>query len=232
MAGEGADIIDIGAESTRPGAENIPAGEQIDRVRPVIRGLKEHLPKEIVISIDTRLAEVAESAIQSGAAMINDISAGRDDAGIFELAAKHDLPLVLMHMQGTPQTMQESPVYENIIREIQEFLQERIQTARMAGVADGNIIIDPGLGFGKTLDHNLEVIRKLPDLVEMGYPLLLGASRKRFLQGISQTRNVTDLCGATCAITAIGMMAGVSLFRVHDVLANRQTLDVMYQCRS
>ncbi len=232
MAKEGADIIDVGGESTRPGAVAVSAREQIDRVRPVIQGLKKLLPKNIIISIDTRLAEVADAAIQAGATMINDISAGRDDAGILDLAAKHDLPLVLMHMQGTPETMQEAPTYSNVVKEIMDFLEERILVAKSAGVVDSNIIIDPGLGFGKTFEHNLEIIRRLPELVQMGYPVLLGASRKRFLQEVCQVSNVTDLSGATSAITAIAVMAGVSLFRVHDVLANREALDVIDSYRS
>ena len=227
MAKEGADIIDVGGESTRPGAENISAAEQIDRIRPVIQGLKKLLPKNVIISVDTRYAEVADAAIQAGAAMINDISAGRDDAGMFDLAAKHDLRMVLMHMQGTPKTMQEEPVYEDVLGEIQRFLEERILIAKSAGILDSNIIIDPGIGFGKTLEHNLEIIRQLPTLVKIGYPVLLGASRKRFLQEICQSNDFRNLSGATCGMTAIGVIAGVSLFRVHDVLANRQTLDVM-----
>ena len=227
MVKEGADIIDVGGESTRPGAQAVSAGEQIDRVRPVIQGLKKILPNHIIISIDTRLAEVAEAAIEAGAAMINDISAGRDDTGILDLAAKQDLPLVLMHMQGTPLNMQENPVYTDVVHEIREFLEERILVAKSAGVIDNNIIIDPGLGFGKTFEHNLEIIRRLPELVDTGYPVLLGASRKRFLQEICQSSEFRELSGATCAVTAFGLNAGVSLFRVHDVLVNRQVLDAI-----
>ena len=225
---DGADIIDIGGESTRPGAKRIPASVQIERVLPVITGLKEQLPQEIILSIDTTLAEVATAAIDAGASMINDISAGRDDPGMFQLAATSKLPFVLMHMQGTPANMQTKPHYTNVNVEILAFLSERIDMARAAGVEDKNIIIDPGMGFGKAFEHNLEIIRGLNSLVKKGYPVLLGASRKKFLQTICNCEDLTKLSGATCAITVIGMYAGVSIFRVHDVRENRQTVDVFY----
>ena len=232
MVSEGADIIDIGGESTRPGAERIPASIQIDRVLPVVQALQGWVPAGIKLSIDTTLAEVAEAAINAGANMINDISAGREDSDIFQLAASRDVELVLMHMQGSPGTMQDNPQYQDVIVEIRDFLMERIERANSTGVEYRKIIIDPGLGFGKSFEHNLEIIRRLDELVNCGYPVLLGASRKRFLQILCNNTGTPELCGATCAVTAIGVNAGVSIFRVHDVKENRQAADVVYRVSS
>ncbi|MGK0296885.1 MAG: dihydropteroate synthase [Gammaproteobacteria bacterium] len=228
MVEEGANIIDIGGESTRPGAKRMPASVQMERVLPVIEGLKQNLPADIIISIDTTLAEVAEAAIKAGASMINDISAGQDDAQMFMLAASKKLPLVLMHMQGTPEDMQTNPSYSNVIDEMLTFLSERIIQAKAMGVEDNNIILDPGIGFGKSFEHNLEILRQLDKLVEVGYRVLLGASRKRFLHTLCNNKDFSELCGATCAITALGINAGVSIFRVHDVRENRQTADITF----
>jgi dihydropteroate synthase len=231
MAEEGADIIDIGGESTRPGAKRIPAREQIQRVLPVIKGLKTVLPGEVIISIDTTLSEVASAAIDAGAGMINDISAGRDDDGMFRLAASKKVPVILMHMQGTPGTMQANPVYTNVMNEIAEFLDERIEEARTAGVNASDIIIDPGIGFGKSFEHNLEIIRHIDCLVEKNFLVLIGASRKKFLQILCNSRDPAGLTGATCAVTALGVLAGAGIFRVHDVRENRQTADLVYKMR-
>jgi dihydropteroate synthase len=232
MVEEGANIIDIGGESTRPGAKRMPASVQIERVLPVIEGLKQNLPVDIIISIDTTLAEVAEAAINAGASMINDISAGRDDVQMFMLAASKKLPLVLMHMQGTPKDMQNNPSYSNVIDEMLTFLSERIRQAKAMGVEENNIILDPGIGFGKAFEHNLEILRQLDKLVEVGYPVLLSASRKRFLHTLCNNKEFSGLCGATCAITALGINAGVSIFRVHDVQENRQTADITFALRN
>ena len=228
MVKEGADIIDIGGESTRPGAKRMPASVQIERVLPVIEGLKKTLPQNILISIDTTLSAVAETAVNAGAGMINDISAGQDDPQMFPLAAASRLPLVLMHMQGTPETMQDRPNYSNVTNEILEFISARISLAKAAGVDKKNIIIDPGIGFGKAFEHNVEIIRGLDRLVNSGQQVLLGASRKKFLRTICDCDDFTGLSGATCAITAMGVMAGVAIFRVHDVRENRQTVDVIH----
>ncbi|MGY8813780.1 MAG: dihydropteroate synthase [Gammaproteobacteria bacterium] len=228
MVQEGADIIDIGGESTRPGAKRMPASVQMERVLPVIVGLKENLPADIIISIDTTLADVAEAAINAGASMINDISAGRDDNQMFMLAASKKLPLVLMHMQGTPEDMQNNPSYSNVTDEMLIFLSDRIRQAKVAGVEDKNIILDPGIGFGKSFEHNLGILRQLDKLVELGYRVLLGASRKRFLHTLCNNNDFSELCGATCAITALGINAGVSIFRVHDVRENRQSADITF----
>ena len=226
---EGADIIDIGGESTRPGAARISASVQIDRVVPVIEELKKRLSGDISISVDTTLAKVADAAISAGAIMINDVSAGRDDPELFGLAASRKASLVLMHMQGTPSTMQDNPVYADVVEEVYQFLLERIAAARSAGIQDDRIIIDPGIGFGKTLEHNIDILNKLSRFTDSRYPVMLGASRKRFLKTICKGEHNVDLAGATCATTAMGVLAGVSIFRVHDVRENRQTADVIHR---
>jgi len=228
MIAEGADIIDIGGESTRPGAQRIPAAVQIERVLPVISELRDKMPDSVVISIDTTLAAVAAAAIDAGAAMINDVSAGRDDDDMFSLAAEKDVKIVLMHMQGTPGTMQDNPTYSDVVEQIYYFLLGRADLAVKAGVSKDKIVIDPGIGFGKTLSHNIEIINNLHRYVQSGYPVLLGASRKRFLKTICNTEKPASLAGATSAITAYGVFAGVKIFRVHDILENRQTSDVIY----
>lgn len=231
MVKEGADIIDIGGESTRPGAKRVAVAEQINRVIPVIRMLKEKIPDSISLSIDTTLSEVAEAAIHSGVSMVNDISAGREDNSIFQLAAKHNASFILMHMQGMPETMQLNPSYDNVVKEIRCFFIESISHAESAGVDRERIIIDPGIGFGKTLQHNQEIMAGLSEFVDMGYPILLGASRKRFLKSYCQDESETELIGATCATTVIGVLSGVKVFRVHDVKANRQAADLAYEIK-
>lgn len=229
MVAEGADIIDVGGESTRPGAERLAADIQIQRVIPVIRALRNRLAGKTAISIDTTLVGVAAAAIDAGASIINDVSAGRDDKGILKLAAESGVRIVLMHMQGSPGTMQINPVYGDVVEEVYAFLLERADAALAAGVRQENIIIDPGIGFGKTFTHNLELVRNLERFSNSGYPVLLGASRKRFLKMICDSEQVSDLAGATCAMTVLGVKAGVSMFRVHDVLVNRQAADVTYR---
>lgn len=232
MIGEGADIIDIGGESTRPGADRIAAAAQIERVLPVIKGIVQQHSSKISISIDTTLSEVAAAAIDAGASIINDVSAGRDDDDMFRLAADRQTLLVLMHMQGEPATMQQNPIYHNVVEQVRAFLLERVAAAKSAGVLDEQIIIDPGIGFGKTLEHNIDLIRNLQRFTDTGYPVLLGASRKRFLKSICVDDQSDNLVGATCATTAVGVLAGVSLFRVHNVRENRQTADMIYRIGS
>lgn len=227
MLGEGADIIDIGGESTRPGSERVDVAEQTARVVPVIETIHAEIPGAI-ISIDTTLSGVAESALAAGARMINDISAGREDTGMFELVADRNCPYCLMHMQGTPGTMQDDPGYDDVVEEIKAFLLERADAAIAAGVDKTNIILDPGIGFGKTREHNLVLMANLKAFVDIGYPVLLGASRKRFMGSICEGSRPDELVAATCATTVIGLQAGVRIFRVHDVKENRQALDVAW----
>ena len=230
MAAEGADIIDIGGESTRPGAARTPAEEQLRRVVPVLEGLRE-AALEQRLSIDTTSARVAAEALDLGATMVNDISAGRDDPAMFKLIAAAKVPCVLMHMRGEPATMQEQPRYDDVVEEIRAFLLARARSAQDAGVEAGRIIIDPGIGFGKTRQDNLALIAGLGRFTDSGYPVLLGASRKRFMGAICEVEHYRELVGATCATTALGALAGVNIFRVHDVKENRQALDVAWAIR-
>jgi dihydropteroate synthase len=232
MAEEGADIIDVGGESTRPGSQRILAEEQIRRVVGVIRGLRAQLPAGAAISIDTSLGAVARAALDAGADIINDVSAGRDDPAMFRLAAEWGVPIVLMHMQGDPATMQDNPQYQDAPAEVASFLAERAQVAMAAGVEKSSIILDPGIGFGKLKEHNLALLANLDRLVALGYPVLLGASRKRFMGSICKVESPEALMPATCATTALGVMAGIAIFRVHDVCANRQAADVALAIRN
>jgi dihydropteroate synthase len=228
MVDAGADIIDIGGESTRPGAQRITADEQVSRVIPVLESLKDKLPAHVGISIDTTLARVANAALQAGAVMINDISAGEEDPELFALAAATGIPIILMHKQGMPESMQENPSYTDVVMEIRNYLLQRAGLAVAAGIEKSSIILDPGIGFGKTQRHNLQILANLPVLTGLGYPLLLGASRKTTLASICKVNSNKDLVGATCTTTAAGVFAGVSIFRVHDVKENRQAADVAY----
>jgi dihydropteroate synthase len=231
MAAEGADIIDIGGESTRPGAARVSPADQLQRVLPVLRELCHQLPAGCRLSIDTTLADVAEAALAEGASIINDVSAGRDDPALLDLARRSGADLILMHMQGSPQSMQTAPNYQDVVREVRDFLLDRAKTAEAAGIARERIAIDPGIGFGKTKLHNLQLLAGLETLVKTGYPVLLGTSRKRFMGSICNVAEFHELVGATCATTALGVFAGVRLFRVHDVRDNRQALDVAWALR-
>lgn len=236
MVEQGADIIDIGGESTRPGAERINAREQKRRVLDVIAGLRKELSvnkgKDIHISIDTTLSEVAEAALQAGATMLNDVSAGREDESILTLAANANVPICLMHMQGEPGNMQDNPRYEDVTAEVSSFLLERAKHAEHLGVNQSNIIVDPGIGFGKRTQHNLELLRDLKKIVDLGYPVLLGTSRKRFMGEISHREDPRERMPATCATSALGILAGVKIFRVHDIWQNRQALDVSWAIKN
>ncbi|WP_317963378.1 dihydropteroate synthase [Methylocaldum szegediense] len=226
MVSEGADIIDIGGESTRPGSEPVSEREQLARIIPVIKTLRTHLPANVMLSVDTTRSRVAQEALAAGANMLNDISAGRDDPDMFTVAAKAGVPIALMHMRGKPKNMQDNPEYEDVVEEVLKFLVERAEVAKAAGVASENIIIDPGIGFGKRKEHNLRLIRELSRFVATGYKVLLGASRKRFMGAICGETRPMELVGATIATTVLGVSAGVTMFRVHDVKANRQAADV------
>ena len=227
MLADGAEIIDVGGESTRPGALPVSAEEQIRRVIPVITAIRQK-HSTIAISIDTCLSAVAAAAISAGATIINDVSAGMLDAAMLPLAAETRNTIILMHMQGTPQTMQDQPFYADPVAEVKNALQQRIAAALAAGVAAENIIIDPGIGFGKRKQDNLNLLAHLKAFVELGYPVLLGTSRKRFMGSICNNTEPGELDTATAVTTALGVMAGVPLFRVHNVKANRQAADVAW----
>ncbi len=216
----GADVIDVGGESTRPGSESIPVEEEISRIVPVIEQTSSEV--DIPISVDTYKPEVAEAAVDAGCDMINDIYALRKD-GMGEMVAQLDVPVVLMHMQGTPKTMQEAPFYEDVIGEIYSFLNERASYAVDVGIAKEKIIIDPGIGFGKRLEDNLEIINRLEEFNSMGYPILLGASRKSFL-GEILNKDAEERLFGTLGISAAAVQKNASVLRVHDVSEN---LDVV-----
>ena len=232
MMYEGADIIDVGGESTRPGSERVNADEQILRVAETIKAIRDIALEEIEISIDTTLSKVAEAAIDTGASIINDVSAGTEDPQILELAADNNVPVILMHMQGNPQTMQSNPVYDDVVEDIRAYLLARVEAAMAAGVKQENIAIDPGIGFGKTQEHNMQLMARLDRFVDTGLPVLLGASRKRFMGAICEGVEPHELVGATCATTVAGVNAGVQMFRVHDVRPNRQAADVAWAIKN
>lgn len=230
MIAQGASIIDIGGESTRPQSMPVCASEQIARVVPIIKHIRQH--SAIPLSIDTTLSEVAQAALEAGANIINDVSAGLDDKEMFTLAAQKNVPIVLMHAQGTPQTMQENPYYENVVREVIDALVARTHAAVAQGIKKENIILDVGIGFGKRRQDNLALLSHLAAFVALGFPVLLGTSRKRFMGAICDVDDPKDLVAATAATTALGVMAGVQIFRVHDVKENKQALDVALAIRS
>ncbi len=228
MLSEGVDIIDIGGESTRPGADPVAAKEQIQRVVPVIKAIRQDAACDILISIDTTLSEVAKAALDTGANIINDVSGGRGDEPILTLAAQTGVPIILMHSQGTPKTMQDNPGYQNVVQEVLDALNENINMALKAGVKQDAIVLDPGIGFGKRKQDNLDLLAHLDVLVAMGFPVLLGTSRKRFMGAICDVSEPSELVTATAVTTALGVMAGVKIFRVHDVKENRQAVDVAW----
>jgi dihydropteroate synthase len=215
MQDEGADIIDIGGESTRPGAEKISVREEITRVVPVIEALVNKV--NIPLSIDTYKAAVAEEAVSAGASIINDISGLRFDPQMPRVAARHNVPVVIMHIKGTPKNMQKSPSYKTLIPEVIDYLREGIEIARNAGIADDKIVIDPGIGFGKTLEHNLEIIKNLDEFSGLEKPVLIGPSRKSFIGRILGDLPVTERLEGTAAAIAICIFNGANIIRVHDV---------------
>jgi dihydropteroate synthase len=228
MVGQGADIIDVGGESTRPGALPVDAVTQIARVVPVISALRDQVSPETLISIDTTQATVAAAALDAGANFINDVSAGLDDPAMLALAAQRGVAIVLMHRQGTSLTMQDNPFYHDVVAEASAFLLERAAAARAVGIAAENIILDPGIGFGKRREDNLVLMANLAYFAHLGYATLLGASRKRFMGAICHETRPQALVAATVATTTLGVMAGINIFRVHDLRENRQAADVAF----
>jgi dihydropteroate synthase len=214
MAASGADIIDIGGESTRPGAQPVTQEEELARVLPVVRGLRREVT--VPLSIDTYKSNIARAALDNGADIVNDISALRFDPAMVSLVATEQVPLVLMHMQGTPQTMQVEPHYDDVMREVRDFLAGQMYEAMDAGVAPEAIILDPGIGFGKTIEHNLQLLRGLPVLAALGQPLLVGVSRKAFIGKILGQEPMERLEGSLAAAVAADL-SGANIVRVHDV---------------
>lgn len=214
MAAEGADIIDVGAESTRPGSDGVSAAGQIDRLGDVLGAV---VSTGRIVSIDTTCAEVADFALDAGAQIINDVSAGRDDPQMLPLAARRGTPIVLMHMLGKPRTMQAQPRYDNVITEVRGFLAGRIDAAVSAGVSRQKIIVDPGIGFGKLLEHNLALLAGVAALAELSCPVLVGPSRKRFIGELTAQSDPARRVAGTIAACLSARRAGATIFRVHDV---------------
>lgn len=214
MAQQGAAILDVGAESTRPGSKPVSAADQIQRIVPVIKQLVEQV--DIPISIDTYDPQVAQAALQAGASMINDITAFADEKMV-AIAVEHRVPVILMHMQGTPQTMQQNPVYEDVVTEVLEYLMERAKYAESFGISSDRIFLDPGIGFGKTTEHNLQLLNRLDLFTELGYRVLIGTSRKRFIGPITGKTEPKERIFGTAATVALAIEKGASIVRVHDV---------------
>lgn len=215
MAASGAALIDIGGESTRPGAQPVPEAEQIRRILPVIRALAGRVPA--LLSVDTTRAAVAEAALDAGANLVNDISGGLDDPALLPLVARRQVPVILMHMQGTPATMQVNPTYTNVVGEIAQFLRARVAAAEAVGIDPARILVDPGIGFGKRMAHNLELLRRLRELTELGRPMVVGVSRKGFIGRITGEGLASGRRFGTAAAVAWSVANGAAIVRVHDV---------------
>lgn len=220
---QGADIIDVGGESTRPGADVVSVNDEIKRVVPVIQQLRELYP-HISLSIDSSKPQVMQAAIKAGADFINDVNALQSD-GALRIAAESNLPVCLMHKQGHPKSMQEQPQYDNVLTEVMEFFKQRIDNCLATGIKTENIILDPGIGFGKTLEHNLTLLKNIKQLKSLGYPLLIGVSRKTMIGDILNAE-VDDRLYGSLAIAQFAYMQGVEFLRVHDVKATADVLKV------
>ncbi len=224
LADDGADVLDVGAESTRPGSARVEAGEQIARLGEVLPAAVDcGLP----VSIDTTRAEVARFALDAGAAIVNDVSAGRDDPAMLPLAAERGAPVVLMHMLGEPKTMQADPRYDDVVAEVRAFLAERLDAAEAAGVPRERLIADPGIGFGKRLEHNLALLAGIGELASLDVPVLVGPSRKRFLGELAGGAEPGNRVAGTVAACLEARRRGATIFRVHDVAELRQALAVV-----
>jgi len=222
LIGQGANIVDVGGESSRPGSEPVPAEEELNRTIPVVEGL---VAQGAAVSIDTTKAAVGEAALAAGACIVNDISAGRLDSALPATAAQHGAGYIAMHMQGTPKTMQSAPEYEDVVAEVCAFLEERVEALTAAGIARGAIAVDPGIGFGKTLDHNLALLARIDRLVDLGLPVVNGCSRKSFIGNVTGAETGDRLPG-TLAAHLWAWARGVQILRVHDVAEARQAAAV------
>ncbi len=223
MVADGAELVDVGGESTRPGSDVVAPEEEIHRVLPVIRRIVDELP-DLPVSVDTRKPAVARAALEGGAAIVNDVSAGADPA-MFGVVGEAGAGMVLMHMKGEPKTMQDDPRYDDVVAEVSGFLEQRVAAAVAAGVDPDGICIDPGIGFGKTLAHNVRLLRELDLICAIGPPVVVGTSRKRFIGAITG-REESDRVAGTLATSVMALEKGAAIFRVHDVRDNRDALDV------
>jgi dihydropteroate synthase len=224
LAGEGAAILDVGGESTRPGAAPVPEGEELDRVVPVIERLAG--ATEARLSIDTAKSAVAQAALDAGASIVNDVSAFRSSPDMAGVVGDAEVECVLMHMLGEPRTMQDDPRYDDVVSEVRSFLEERVAFATSEGVREERIWLDPGIGFGKTVEHNLELLRRLGEIASIGRPVVVGTSRKSFLGKLSGGRPAGERLPGTIATNVIALERGASVFRVHDVAPVVQALAV------
>jgi dihydropteroate synthase len=215
MLAQGADLIDIGGESTRPGSQRVEVAQQLQRILPVLQALRRQT--QAVISVDTTRCAVARAALDHGATLVNDISAGRDDPDMLPLVAGASVPIILMHMQGQPATMQQAPTYNNVVAEVGLFLRQRLDAALAAGISPHNLLLDPGIGFGKTVEHNLQLLQGLPSLCSIGRPLVIGTSRKRFLSAVLGDGTPSARLMGTAATVAWSLANGAAIVRVHDV---------------
>jgi dihydropteroate synthase len=228
MEQEGADAIDVGGESSRPGSVPVPADVEAARVVPIVEGIRKR--SDILLSVDTTKAAVAEEALAAGATIVNDISALRSDPAMAGVVAARGAHIILMHMQGTPTTMQVKPEYESVVDEVRAFLAARIEAAQAAGIAGNRVIVDPGIGFGKRLVHNLELLRSIDRFADLGPPVMVGASRKSFLGEILGLP-VEERLEGTLAVHAVAVARGADLVRVHDVKEGRRAADVARRLR-
>jgi dihydropteroate synthase len=226
LAAEGADILDVGGESTRPGAEPVPEQEELRRVVPVVERLAAGAGGGARISIDTAKAAVARAALSAGASIVNDVSAFRFDPELAGVVADAGAGCCLMHMLGEPRTMQRDPRYEDVVGEVRAFLEERLAFAVSEGVPEERVWLDPGIGFGKTVEHNLELLRRLDEIVAIGRPVVVGTSRKSFLGKLAGGRDEADRLPGTIATNVLALERGAGVFRVHDVAQNRDALQV------
>jgi dihydropteroate synthase len=225
MLDEGAEILDVGGESTRPGSDPVSQEEETRRVVSVLERILSVRP-EAVISVDTYRAGTATAALEAGASLVNDVTAFRGDPRMASVIQEAACPVILMHMQGEPKTMQKEPHYGDVVGEVRDFLAERGEYAVAAGVRPENVIVDPGIGFGKNLEHNLDLLRNLDAIVDLGFPVLIGASRKSFIEKITGVQEARDRVSGTVATTVLAYERGATFFRVHDVRANREALAV------
>ena len=224
LVDEGADLVDVGGESTRPGSDPVEVDEELRRVVPVIEGLAKARPGT-PLSVDTRKPEVASAALDSGASVVNDIAAGRNSA-LLEIVSRTGAGIVLMHMLGEPKTMQDDPRYDDVVAEVHEFLRERIEAAVFAGIPEERICIDPGIGFGKTVDHNLALLRAVPALRILGAAVMVGASRKGFIGALTGIDDAAARLEGSLAVAVLAAANGADLVRVHDVEATVRALNV------
>jgi dihydropteroate synthase len=229
MAAAGADLVDVGGESTRPGAEPVDADVELDRVLPVVAGLAD---AGVPVSIDTAKGKVARAAVEVGAVLVNDVSAGALDDEMVPTIADLDVPYVVMHLRGTPRTMQDDPTYDDVVAEVFEHLAARLDALEDAGVARDRLVVDPGIGFGKTTEHNLALLAALRQFTSLGRPVLVGASRKSFIGRLADIDDPQERLPGSLAVAALAVGAGARIVRVHDVAASVQAIRVAHAITS